>query len=141
MKTVSRLTDLEIKIMKVLWEHENLTIQEIASYLKEDKLSVASITQVIKHLMAKKAVVVGKHVLVSSVYARTFLPCFTKEEFLSAEFARLQKNVFGLKKINPMGIIAALLNSSGNEEVSLEDVEKLQKLINERKNLLKDKEV
>lgn len=140
MQNIPRLTDLEISIMKVLWEHGmELTIQEIANHLSERKLSVASITQAMKHLVTKEAVVVKQHVLVSNVYARTFIPCFDREEFLAAEFKRLQKSVFGKKKINLIGIVAALLDSESDMEMSAKELKKLQDIIDNGK--LDDKEI
>lgn len=128
MGEIARLTDLEIKIMKVLWEHEeHLTIQEIARYLKKDNISAASVTQSMKHLIKKKAVVVSAHVLVANVYAREFCPCFSKEEFLVNEIERIQKVVMGNKRIGCFGFAAALLSNESEEPVKVEEVEKLQK--------------
>jgi len=138
MKRVPRLTDLEIRIMKVLWDQgRNLTIQDISKYLEDDKLSIGSITQSIKHLIAKKAVEVGEHVLVASVYARTFKTCFTQEEYLAGEFSRLQNSVFGETK-NSFAIIATLLKNSMNESVNTEDVEEVQKYIDLMKKQIKE---
>lgn len=134
MKAIPRLTDLEVIIMKVLWDTEaNLTIQEISGRIKEKKLSIASITQAINHLTAKNAVVVIDHVLVASVYARAYRPCFNREEYLAAEFKRLQKCVFGIEQANIAGIIAALLDNKENENISEEEANELQKMIDESK--------
>lgn len=137
MREIAKLTDLEIRIMRVLWEHEeHMTIQEIGKQLEDEGISVASVAQSIKHLIKKKAVEVCDHVLVSSVYARTFKPCFAQEEFLVAEFRRVQKCVLGSKKINTMEIAAFLLNSSDSKEVQVKEVEELQKVIDGKKRLL-----
>lgn len=130
MGDIPKLTDLEIKIMKVLWENDKtLTIQEIATFLEEEKISTASVTQSIKHLIKKKAVMVSNHVLVSSVYAREFSTCFTKEEYLVNEIARLQKTIMGKKKPSSFGFAAALLSNNKKEKVELNQVEKLQRHI------------
>ncbi len=141
MKAIPRLTDLEVIIMKVLWGTEaNLTIQEISGRIKEKKLSIASITQAINHLTAKNAVVVIDHVLVASVYARAYRPCFNREEYLAAEYKRLQKSVFGVEKANIAGIIASLLGSKENESISEEEANELKKMLNERKRPSKQDE-
>lgn len=140
MKKVARLTDLEIKIMKVLWDHEqNLTIQEIAKCLEKDKISTGSVTQSIKHLITKKAVEVCDHILVASVYARTFRTCFSQETYLAAEFERMQKSVFG-RKSSSFSLAVALLSNSEGEDVKVEEVEKLQKYIDARMEQLKNGE-
>lgn len=141
MKEIARLTDLEIRIMRVLWEHErDLTIQEIGKQLEDEGISVASVAQSVKHLIKKKAVVVSEHVLVASVYARTFRPCYDQEEFLKAEFCRLQKSVLGSKRINMVGVAMSLLTSNENKVVQVEDVEELQKFIDEKKEQLLSEE-
>ena len=136
MNNIPRLTDLEIIIMKVLWEsHAGLTIQEIKNNLKEKELSIASITQSMKHLVKKKATNVSDYVLVSNVYARSYSPCFSREEYLSAEFKRLQKSVFGTKKVNTLGIIVALMDNEGDEGMKLEEAKELQKIIDNKKSM------
>ena len=139
-KEIARLTDLEVKIMRVLWEHEqSLTIQEITQYMKEDGISVASVTQAIKHLTKKKAVAVSEHVLVSNVYARTFITCFTQEEFLASEVARMQRSIFGAKKLGFGGVravMASLLENDG-EKLGEEEERLLQGIINAKKETAK----
>lgn len=135
MEGIARLTDVEIKVMRVLWEHEDsLTIQQIAACLEDDGLSVQSVTQVIKHLLDKKAVTVYEHVLSGNVYARAFRPCYDQEMFLAAEFERLQKDVFGKKKRNLVGIVASLLSNSDDEPFKPEEIEQLQQLIDKKRS-------
>lgn len=135
MKSIPRLTDLEISIMKVLWDSDkHLTIQEMNGHL--DGLSVASITQAIKHLVNKKSVVVSEHILVSNVYARTFKTCYTREEFLAEEFKRLQKCVLGINKANVAAITATLFNNVEDEELNIEQLDELLKLIEAKKEKL-----
>lgn len=99
MKKIPRLTDLEISIMMVLWDEEEkskeqyLTIQQITGHM--DGLSVPSLTQAMKHLLNKEAVAVDQHILVSNVYARTFKPLFSKDEFYKAEIMRIGKCLYG----------------------------------------------
>lgn len=140
MKEVTRLTDLEIKIMRVLWEDErDLTIQEIGMQLEEEGISVASVAQVMKSLLKKKAVTVCNHVLVASVYARTFRPCINQEEYLAAEFDRLQKSVLGSKKMDIAGI-AAFLSNDERKQIKSEKVEELQKIIDNKKEQMRNGE-
>lgn len=140
MKRVPKLTDLEVKIMRVMWESNiSMTIQNMAEGLKKEKISAASITQAIQRMVAKKAVKVDDHVLVSSVYARAFRPCFSQEEFLAAEFKRLQKSIFGTRKISREVLMAALFDSDG-EEIEPEEAKALQKIIDRKKSQLSAKD-
>lgn len=137
MKEIARLTDLELKIMGVLWDHERcMTSQEIADCLKKEKISVASVMQAVKRLVEKKAVTVGDLVPVSRVYARAFSPSYSKEEFLAKEFGRLQKFVSHSNKVNIAGITAALLNNEKTKNLKLEDIEELQRLVEQKKEQL-----
>ena len=98
MTSIPKLTDLEMKIMRVLWENaEPLTIQGLTELLSKEKLSVQSVTQSIKHLVVKGAVQVCGHVLVSNVYARTFSACFGQEEYMATEIRRLSNSIFSKK--------------------------------------------
>lgn len=136
MKEIARLTDLEIKIMKVLWAHEGITVQEIGSYLKDEGLSVPSISQAIKHLTAKNAVVIDEFVLVTSKYARTFRTCFTREEYLAAEYKRLQKFVFDTQKADLSGITAALLGNSRDGDIAVDEMDDMKRIIEEKRKQL-----
>lgn len=138
MNKIAKLTDLEIKIMKVLWEHEQcLTIQIISQYLQEENISAASVSQAMKRLIAKKAVTVDEHVLVSSVYARAFVPCFSQEDFLMAEFERIQKKVLG-KKRPLVATVMTLLDESDDDNITLEDMKKIRQIISHK---IRDREV
>lgn len=137
MGNISRLTDLETMIMKVLWEQgRGLTIQEITSCIQEKKISVASVAQAVKHMLAKEAIEVSAHVPVSNVYARTFSPCFSQEEFLASEFQRMQEAVFG-KRCHTAGITAAFLGSESAKNIEAEELDELQKIIDEKRKQIK----
>lgn len=138
----TRLTDLEIKIMRVLWESpKHLTIQEISDRLGEEKISVQSVTQAMKRLIFKNAVQVSEHVLVSNVYARTFAPCFSQEDYLSVEIKRLEKSIFSKKKPNTISILATFLHNSDDNAIDERNLEELQKIIDDKKlELRKEKE-
>ncbi len=131
---IPALTNVELKIMGVLWEKDApVTIQEISAALKAEKLSPASVTQAMNRLVAKGGAAVHEHVLVSNVYARTFRPCFDRETYLGAELSRLQKSVWGSGKRNVTALVAALLEDDGEEAMTEEEVEELERLIRERK--------
>ena len=134
MSKIAKLTDLEIKIMRVLWESDNaLTIQEIVKCLPEEKLSDASVRQAMKHLVNKKAVQVRESILVSTVYARTFEPCYTQEEYMAAEIERLQSVMFEKRKPNTFSIMAAILHNSDERELDATQIDELQKVIDKKK--------
>lgn len=145
MANIPRLTDIEISIMKTLWEHhEGLTIQEITSCLavneEKKKISAASVAQAVKHLKLKEAVIVSDYVQVSNVYARKFCANFSQEEYITAEFQRLQKTVFGNHKRNSVSFTASFLESIREEKLDLEEIEEIEKIISEKKKKIMKKE-
>ena len=89
-------------------------------------------------MLAKEAVKVGEHVPVSNVYARTFCPCFHQKEFLAAEFRRMQEAVFGSHKRHTVGITAAFLSAESAKNMEMEELEELQRIIDEKKEKLKN---
>lgn len=137
---IPRLTDLEVEIMAVFWNQEKeLTIQDIAMDIQNKKVSVGSITQAVQHLLKKNALKVYSVVLVSNVYARTFLPMFTRDEYLGYEFYRMQKSIFGGTG-SPFAIAAALMQDRGNGHVSGKEVDRLDTYIDEKRNYSKNGE-
>lgn len=137
-KAVKGLTELEQEVMKVLWDNERgMTNSEIADCLKDEGISAASVAQVMKRLLAKEAVKVGEHILVSNVYARTFCPCISREEFIREELERLSSSAFFSKKKGIKGMVVGLLQSDSEGELNEEDIEELEKFLEAKKAVLK----
>nr|WP_294526062.1 BlaI/MecI/CopY family transcriptional regulator [uncultured Blautia sp.] len=107
------LTPMEQEVMKVLWESQHeLTNSEIAEYMKDQKVSVASVAQTMKRLLEKGAVCVGDHVLVSNVYARTFRPCMSRREFVLEELIRLRDSAYRDQATGTQEILDILVKES-----------------------------
>lgn len=141
MKKIAKLTDLEITIMGVIWDHEErMTVNEIAECLKESCLSPASINQAMNRLIKKKVVTVVEFVRVSNVYARTFQPCVSREEYINAEIRRLGKKISYQKKINSIGMIAAFLANDSEDRISQQELTELQEVIEKRKKRMRGEE-
>lgn len=140
MRDKNRLTDLEMVVMRVLWENEKpMTIQEITTCLENDeKLSVQSVTQVMSRLVKRHAVEVSGLVLISNVYARSFTPVLTQQEVLETEIKHLQKGIFSGNKISTMSIVAALMNNDEGQ-VTAEDMDELQNIIAQKKKQISKK--
>lgn len=140
MGAIPKLTDLEITIMKVIWdEKDGITIQGIAERLSDRKISVPSVAQAIKHLLEKDAVYVQNFVKVANVYARRFGACFDQEDFLAAEFHRLQTVVFEEQPLHTGGIASKFLGNAAREEMTAEDMDELTKILEEKKKKLEQK--
>lgn len=123
------MTELELGVLKVLWDSEgSLTINEIANCMTElgNATSVGSVAQVMKKLLEKTAVKVDEHRLVSNVYARTFLPVMTREDYMGEEIRRLQSTLSVNKRVSTMGLFQSLLQNSGDGLLNEKDVDELE---------------
>lgn len=138
MKKIEKLSELEIRIMRVLWEQEeHLTIKQMTKELESEGISVQSITQVIKRLMDKRAVTVVENVPAGNVYARAFRPAYSREEFLEAELERLQMTVLGRKKKSLAGMMANFLCNSNDKKMTFQEAGELRKMVEEKRNIRK----
>ena len=66
-----------------------LTINEIAKFSSDQKITVASIAQVIPRLLKKEVIHVENFIPVNTKYARTFLADITREEYMAGEIQGL----------------------------------------------------
>ncbi len=140
-KNAERLTDLEVQVMKVLWDSEKaMTNSEIAEELKDTGLSVASVAQLVKRLLKKEVIEVCDHILVSNVYARTFQPRLTREEFIAGELLHMQDATSSDKKKGLKGIFAALVLVEKENNINKQDLEILERFVQKKKEEMKDGE-
>lgn len=130
MGNIPKITELDFVVLDVLWKSsKNMTIQEIAAALQDDrKLSAASVAQVIRRLLKKKAVRQMESILVSNVYARTFQACISREEVVSARIRELES------EMSSMGLAAAILKyASPEEKIEDKELEEMQHLLDLRR--------
>lgn len=138
-KAEKGLTSIEQSIMKVLWNNEKaMTNAQIAECLKSERISVASVAQAMKRLITKGAVKVEDYILVSNVYARTFLPCITREQFIKEELDRVSEAAFFNPKKGGIGLFAYLLQSDNGEVFDGEDLKELDNFLEEKKKKMRD---
>lgn len=136
MENIPKLTELEMVIMGVMWEQEKaLTIQEIADYLGEKKISASSVSQAMKRLLKKKAVTVSEHRQVANVYARAFQPSFGRGEFARAEVERLSGKLSFRKPFSVAGVAAELIRGDTGQ-LTRKEMEELQEIIDRKKREL-----
>lgn len=137
-KAEKGLTEMEQTVMRILWETgRDMTNMEIAGYLEEDKVSAASVAQVMKRLLAKGVVAVREHILVSNVYARTFYPCITREQFVMEELVRLRESAFLDKRKGVLGLVAGLLDTEDGKALKEEELDELDAFLERKRRELK----
>lgn len=133
MRYGKRLTELELIIMKILWDSDKeLTSQEIADESQKNGFTytLASINQVIPRLLEKEMIEMKALKVAKTKYVRSFLPTISREEYASIELQRLwgdssSKRISGLK-----GMIHTFLDNDPTEG---------KELIDDITNYIKDK--
>lgn len=112
------IADSELAIMKVIWEHDNLTSPEIFEYLDGNKNTFKTLLQ---RLVAKGAV------KSTEINARTYRysAIISREEYTQSERKGFLQKVFDGSKEK------MLLNFVKEEKITKEDLQKLMEMIEE----------
>jgi predicted transcriptional regulator len=133
-KSSSLLTDREMDVMKILWRSkEPLVASEIAK--KGDSLSNNTVQSVLRKLLEKKYIVVADIVYSGTVLTRSYKPIVLKKDILLEQFvSQFNKDD---DTIPIPSLVGTLLKHEKNEK---ETIEKLEKLLEERKNILSQEE-
>jgi len=90
LKSVSRLTPLELRIMKVLWEFGPATVQEVQEKLLGDQLAYTTVQTMLNILHRKRRV---KRVLKGKAYE--YRPVLSKDKAIKEAIGDLVDRLFG----------------------------------------------
>jgi BlaI family transcriptional regulator, penicillinase repressor len=126
MANAPRITDAEWEVMKVLWERAPQTANEIVIALDERKWSPATVRTLITRLVQKGALRFEK-----SGREYSYLPCVTREEGIRQERRSFMRRVYD-GAAQPL--LAGILEE---EELSIEDLETLRRMLNEKRRGLR----
>ena len=119
-KKKHEITDAELEIMKVLWNHSELTLNEIVENLsKEEKKNKSTIKTLLYRLIEKESVKSNTN----NKKENTFQATITKEEYLK------KSNESFLKKLYNGSTSKLLLNFVEEKKISKKDLEDLLDLI------------
>lgn len=138
-KKEKNLTELELSIMNILWDHNtDLTANEIFDFLQQQNMdiSIASVSQIIKRLLEKKLIEVKSLKPSARVYARTFSPLISKSDYLASELTRLQNLISSNAFLGRLGLFQMLLGHKGNQQMDAESLKKIEKIFHDSKAAL-----
>lgn len=124
------LTRRESDIMSILWgEGKPMIASEIAKSM--EGLTINTVQATLRKLMKRNLVEVGDIVYSGTVLCRAFRPTMTQKEF---EMQVAMQSVASLKsfQISAASFASALLGQN-EEDISMEELEQLEKLIQEKK--------
>lgn len=123
-KNIPSISDSEIEVMKIIWEKHPITSDEIINDLSDKtNWNPQTIKTFISRLAKKKVITYDKS-------GRNYLyyPIVTKKEFLNVE------NKTFLKKLYDGAIDKLVFNFIDQEELSEDDITKLQKILEDKRN-------
>ena len=125
-----KLTNRELEVMRILWAAEKpLMVSEIVQNDKNG--TIYSVQRIIQNLIKKDMVAVEGIAYNKKALGRTFKPLVSSEVIELNNIQEMFKNMVS-KNITASNLIAALLPSA-NDEQTLEELNKLEKIIHERK--------
>lgn len=122
---LKKLSDRQLEIMEIMWEENRPMIaSEIVSRGKD--LNINTVQASLRSLMKKEYIVMPEVVYSGTVLSRSYKPCVSKERYI-AEMCK------GIEKYAESG---ALLASFIEKEDSMEVLDELERMIQERKSKL-----
>lgn len=133
-KNALLLTGREMDIMKILWNSKKpLIASEITK--KDESLSNNTVQSVLRKLMDKKYIEVADIVYSGTVLTRSYKPAVSKKDLIIEQFInQFNKNE---DSIPIPSLVGTLLKHEKNEK---ETIEKLEKILEERKKILDQEE-
>ncbi|WP_435166881.1 BlaI/MecI/CopY family transcriptional regulator [Paenibacillus glycanilyticus] len=124
MKEMSRISDAEWEVMKVLWAKSPMNASEVIEALAGlNDWSPKTIRTLLTRLVQKEVITFDSH---SKPYVYT--PLVTEEETTRAETESFLKRLYGSVALKPM-----LVNFLKHEKLSQEDIDELKSILDERK--------
>lgn len=124
-----RITKKQLEIMKILWSSDKpLIASEILK--KNDSLNINTVQACLRALVNKQFIKVADIVYSGTVLTRSYTPLVSREDFLGTAC----QDIIGKAKVS--SLIASLINT----ETNLDELEELEKLIEQKKEELKSGE-
>ncbi len=122
MSKENNLSELQISILDILWEHGELSVNEVQELLKEKRdLAATTVATILKRL-EKRNIVSYKKIGRRFIYSANI----AKNEVTKSSVSSVVKNLF---KGNKAALVSHLLQ---DEELSLDELEQIQKLIQDK---------
>lgn len=122
------LSKNQLEVMKVLWDSEMpLVASDIAK--RHGKLNLSTVQAALRVLIKEKIVEVADIVYSGTVLTRAYRPTISRDEYFSRTYQDITEGLSGVS------LIASLIN----EETSLEELNRLEEIIKNKKQEIKEK--
>jgi len=124
-----RITKKQLEVMKILWSSDKpLIASEILK--RNDSLNINTVQACLRALVNKQFIKVADIVYSGTVLTRSYTPLVSREDFLGTAC----QDIIGKAKVS--SLIASLIDT----ETNLNELEELEKLIEQKKEELKSGE-
>lgn len=124
-----RITKKQLEIMKILWSSDKpLIASEILK--RNNSLNINTVQACLRALVNKQFIKVADIVYSGTVLTRSYTPLVSREDFLGTAC----QDIIGKAKVS--SLIASLIDT----ETNLNELEELEKLIEQKKEELKSGE-
>ncbi len=122
------LSKHQLEVMKVLWDAQTpLVASDISK--RHDKLNLSTVQAALRVLIKEKIVEVADIVYSGTVLTRAYCPTISRNEYFSKTYRDISEGLTGTS------LIASLIN----EETSPEELDRLEEIIRNRRQEIKEK--
>ena len=132
-----KLTERELEIMRILWEADkSLMVSEIVQ--RDKNGTIYSVQRIIQNLIKKEMVAVEGMAYNKKALGRTFKPLVSAETIEMSNIQDMFSKMVS-RNIAASHLIASLLPTDNNEQ-TLEELNRLEEIIRERKQQILSEE-
>lgn len=124
------ITDRDLDILRIMWEHcDSMTASEICK--QDESLSMNTVQAVLRKLLKEKFIAVADIVYSGTVLSRSYKTVITEEEFAVKQMT-LDYKEYG-RNLDKSSLVAALLDIETDPNKLMEEINKLEHLLDEYK--------
>ena len=122
------LSKHQLEVMKVLWDSQTpLVASDITK--RHDKLNISTVQAALRVLSKEEIVEVADIVYSGTVLTRAYRPTISRDEYFSQTYRDISEGLSGIS------LIASLID----KETTLEELDRLEKIIKNKKQEIKEK--
>lgn len=129
-----RFTGRDLDILQILWNSsDSMTALEIVKQYPE--LTMNTVQAVLRKLLKEGLIKINRIVYSGTVLSRSFAPVISPEEFV---IMQMKENVKEIRTVNKISFVTALFEDETDTAKTLKEIEDLEVLLSEQKEILKN---
>lgn len=129
-----RFTGRDLDILQILWNaSDSMTALEIVK--QHPELTMNTVQAVLRKLLKEGLIKINRIVYSGTVLSRSFTSVISPEEFV---ILQMKENIKEISTINKKSFVTALFEDETDTEKTLKEIEELETLLSEQKELLKN---